>query len=227
VPTAGSFTTTGRLALGTALLALCGLVFWSSITAGISDFDATQAAFVVNSHLEQNRPLDIPTLERAQEGLEDAIRWNRINGVAYRNLALVHQMRLSLPWRDLAERDRHLNEGLTAAARAVAEQPTSGFAYSIFAAAKHLRGEHDAAFRRALALAAHYSPWEPGVQVNVIDTGLRAWIDLDEPTKDVVRQTIGRALESQPEQAIAALKARRDILPGCPALRVRIPGICA
>lgn len=220
-------TTASRLALGMALLIVCTITFWYSLTTGISDFKATEAAYVVNARIEQNRPLDGTTLDRSQEALQEAIRWNPRNGAAYRNLALVHQMRLSLPWRDLAERDRHLNEGLAAATQAIAEQPTSGFAYSIFATAKHLRGEHDAAFRRALALAAQYSPWEPGVQINVIDTGLRSWIDLDEPTRGVVRQTIRRALELQPEESMTALKARRDILPGCSALQLRIPGICA
>lgn len=227
VPRLNTLPLAGRLLVGLVLLACCGFAVWNSAMAGISDLNATEAGYLVNLRIEQNRPIDVATLDRAQAALETAIEWNPQNGVAYRNLALVHQMRLSLPLRDLVERDRHLNASVAAAARAVALQPTSGYNYSVYAIAKLLRGERDASFRQSLALAAKYGPWEPGVQVNIIDTGLRAWIDLDASARDVVRQTIGRALQSQPEKAAAALQARRAWLPDCKELGARIPALCA
>lgn len=198
-----------------------------SACAGLSDFDVLQAEHLVKLRIEQKQPLDIDTLESASVLLESAVAWNRDNGAAHQNLALVHGMRLALPLRGLVERDEHLNAGLGAALKAISLRPTSGFAYSVYAMAKQMRGDRDATFRQALARAAKYGPWEPGVQSNIIDVGLRAWDVLDEPTRDVVRHTITRALQTQPEETQAFLQARKTLLPRCEDLRVHIAGLCA
>lgn len=216
-----------RWTLGLVLLLGCLYIIWQSSCAGLSDFDVLQAENLVNSRIEKRLPLDMATLERARVLLESAIVKNANNGAAYQNLALVHEMRVALPWRDLVERDEHLNAALSAALTAVSLRPTSGFAYSVYALAKQMRGEHDAAFRHALARAAKYGPWEPGVQSNIIDVGLRSWDALDEPARDVVRGTITRALQTQPNEIKVFLQARRALLPQCEELRVHIAGLCA
>jgi Flp pilus assembly protein TadD len=209
------------------LMACCAWLMWRSACAGWSDFSALEAEYLVNSRAQANQAVDLATIERARSLLESALASNPDNGAAHQNLAILYQMRLALPWSDLVERDRYLNTGLAHARRAVALRPTSGYAYSVYAIAKQLRGERDAGFRLALSHAAKYGPWEPGVQNNIMDVGLLAWNTLDEPSREVVRQTIGRALQSQPENAKTFLQARRSLLPACGELKVRLAGICA
>jgi len=227
VPHSSKLPIHARWVAGLALLLCCAWIIWHSACAGLSDLEVQQAGQLINARIEQQRPLDIDTIEKARVLLESAISRNPDNGAAYQNLALMHQMRLALPWRDLLERDEHLNAGLNAALKAVSLRPTSGYAYSVYAMAKQLRGERDSAFRQALARAAKYGPWEPGVQSNIIDTGFRAWDVLDEPTRDIVRNTITRALRTQPTEAKAYLQAQKALLPRCIDLRLHVPGLCA
>jgi hypothetical protein len=227
VPHSSKLPIRARWVVGLALLLCCAWIIWHSACAGLSDLEVQQAGQLVNSRIEQKQPIDVDTLENARVLLESAIARNPDNGAAYQNLAIVHRLRLALPWRDLAERDEHLDAGLSTALKAVSLRPTSGYAYSVYAMAKQMRGERDNAFRQALARAAKYGPWEPGVQTNIIDAGFRTWDVLDEPMRDIVRHTVTRALQTQPDEAKAFLQAQKALLPRCEELRLHLTGLCA
>ena len=165
-------------------------------------------------------------MNNARALLETALGWNPANSSAHENLALVHRMRLGLPNLNLAERQDALDLALKHILRATALRPTSGYAYSLAAQIKQLRGERDDLFFKALMMAVKYGPWEPGVQENVIETGSRAWDALRPAERDAVRQTILRALQVRPEETRAFLLARRWILPNCEELAIKLPDLC-
>ena len=197
-----------------------------AICFGVSDFNSLEAQYAVNSRIKQHVPIDAATLQKARETLESSLAWNPRNSSAHENIALVHRMRLGLPYLSLADRQEALDLALKHILRSAELRPTSGYTYSIVAQVKQLRGERDAIFHKALSQAVQYGPWEPGVQDNVMEVGARAWDILTERERDAVRQTIRRALEVRPDETKDFLIARRWILPNCADLKVRIPDIC-
>ena len=215
-----------RWVIAVALLCCCAWVTYCAGQSGWADFNALEAEQSINMRIRFGLPIDRSALEHAQASLEIAIAHNPGNGSAHENLSVVHRMIVGLPNLGFAERDQHLNAALAYALKAAEIRPTSGYAYSLVAVTKQMRGQRDAIFRKALAKAASFGPWEPGVQNNIIEAGSQGWETLDDATRDVVRQTVVRALQAYPEQAATFLLARRWMLPNCESLGVSIPGLC-
>lgn len=73
-------------------------------------------------------------------------------------------------------------------AEAVVAMPSSGYAWANLAWVKYQLGEIDARFFGALEQAARLGPWEPEVQVAVVDLGFAAWDEMPASLRATVRQ---------------------------------------
>jgi hypothetical protein len=198
-----------------------------ALHAGWSDVNALQAQQAFNARIRTGQTMDAATLARARGLLEIALEWNPDNAFAVESMSLMHQLGAQLPGVGYLERQQHLDSALAYALRDVALRPTSGYAYSLVAVAKLMRGQRDSTYRKALFWAAHYAPWEPRVQQSIIEAGSEGWESLDEASRELVRQSVTRALQAYPDESVAFLLAHRWQLPNCEDLRVAIPRLCA
>jgi hypothetical protein len=95
--------------------------------------------------------------------------------------------------------------------RAVAYRPTSGRAYGAVAGIKFALGDLDSEFSASLLQAHRRGPWDPQLQLLVIELGLASWQALP----DENRQMLGAAIRAQAQWKLANQK------PGLTALLSR------
>lgn len=62
--------------------------------------------------------------------------------------------------------------------------------------------EYDDEMDKALQNAAHYGPWFKHNQQTILKVGYQSWIYLDETTREVVNETLERAIKIQPHKTI-------------------------
>lgn len=70
------------------------------------------------------------------------------------------------------------------------QQPTSGHAWVNFALTKHRLGEIDSGLSLALQQALHRAPWDPKIQLLVIEIGLASWQAQSADMQQILRQAI-------------------------------------
>ena len=77
-------------------------------------------------------------------------------------------------------------------------------------------GQVDREFKQALNRSAELGPWEPRVQLQVVDSGLRYWGKLGSAERAVVQQKVLDALKVQPRDVFVIVKAygRPDLVCG-------------
>ena len=82
--------------------------------------------------------------------------------------------------------------------------------------AKDKLGQADMEFNIALQNSAALGPWEPRVQLQVVDSGLRYWGKLGSTERELVQQKVLDALKMQPRKVFAIVKAygRPDLVCG-------------
>lgn len=112
--------------------------------------------------------------------------------------------------------------------RALAQRPTSAFAWANLALARfHMRQADDsllAALRHADALA----PWEPPVQHRVLWVGLNLWDRLDAPHRAAMLATLERALHRDPRRTAEIAHSTNRLQAACasPGLGSRVQALC-
>lgn len=185
-----------------ALGALLLYLIFSAIRIGTADFLSIQAADAAK--------------EPSPSALADAARklaWaqrltpddpNRLEETA--SLAM---RRASLAGDDRAARQAALQPGLVHARRAVELRPAYAYGWAILLKLKHRLGEYDAEFHRALAATMRLGPWEPGLQILVVDAGLSAWPTLSGEEQVAVMACYLRGLHRQ-EEAMAGLLRKHN-----------------
>jgi hypothetical protein len=77
-------------------------------------------------------------------------------------------------------------------------------------------GQVDIEFNHALRRSAETGPWEPWVQLQLIDSGLRHWSSLGRAEQTLVRHQVSSALKVRPRQVFAVIKnyGRPDLICG-------------
>jgi hypothetical protein len=113
--------------------------------------------------------------------------------------------------------------------RAISDRPLWPYSWVNLLAAKDELGQVDPEFSMALNRAAELGPWEPGVQLQVVDSGLRYWDRLPGPGRAVVQQKALDALMTQPRQLFALVKdyGRPDLVCGVQDTHAQIRRWCA
>jgi hypothetical protein len=89
-------------------------------------------------------------------------------------------------------------------------------------------GQVDIEFNSALTRSAELGPWEPRVQLQVVDSGLRYWSRLGGAERLVVQQKVLDALKVQPRNVFAIVRdyGRADLVCGMENTYVQIKRWC-
>ena len=90
-------------------------------------------------------------------------------------------------------------------------------------------GQVDLEFTKALNRSAELGPWEPRVQMQVVESGLRNWSKLGSAERAVVQQKVLDALRKQPRGVFTVVKnyGRPDLICDVEGIRVQIRKWCA
>ena len=100
--------------------------------------------------------------------------------------------------------------------QSLAVRPLWPYGWVNLLAAKDKLGQVDMEFNHALRRSAETGPWEPWVQLQFIDSGLRHWGRLGRAEQALVRQQVSSALKVRPRQVFAVIKnyGRPDLICG-------------
>ena len=82
--------------------------------------------------------------------------------------------------------------------RALSVRPLWPYSWANLLATKDKQGQVDMEFNKALKTSAELGPWEPRVQLRVIQSGLRHWSELGAAEQRLVQGKIDDALKRQP-----------------------------
>ena len=181
-----------RLLSVVAALILCGLAY-TAASWGLADVFATQprrAMWLWDSGKAVPGPADVQAVRGA---LESALRLKPGDPGIKEDLGRAHLWAAAqvLPPAQVAQQRETALAYFRAAVR---ERPVSSYAWAAVAAAKWKMRDRDTEFEHALREAARLGPWEPAVQLALVDVGLQSWEGLSEEAQRVVLTSVGRAL---------------------------------
>ena len=112
--------------------------------------------------------------------------------------------------------------------RSLSGRPLWPYSWAKLLSVKDKLGELDSEFNEAMHRAVETGPWEPGVQIHVLDSGLRHWGRLGDTERNLVRTTVAQALEVQPRNVFAMVRnhGRPDLVCGAKAEYAHIKRWC-
>jgi hypothetical protein len=124
-----------------------------------------------------------------------------------------------LPAGDSVAKD-YARQGLEYHREAARLRPSASHSWANIALLKARLPEPDAEYESALGNAALLGPWEPDVQLAVLEAGLAHWSRLAPPAQAAVRETVARALAWQDAQvfALARRMGRLEVLCAMPGI---------
>lgn len=105
-----------------------------------------------------------------------------------------------------AERRLLLESAAANFRRALAVRPLWPYSWVNLLITKDKLGLVDLEFNTALRRSAELGPWEPRVQLQVINSGLRYWSELQNAERVLVRSQVLHALTVQPREVFAIVK---------------------
>ena len=195
-----------------ALIALLLLLAYKAGTEGLSNFYAQSAHMEIERWSKPGYVTRSDESARVMQYLARSIEYSPRNPWPLEEMGTL-QLRVMNAARDaqLAEtaaRSANLNFR-----QALAERPTSPFAWANFALSKLYLGEQDDALFRALARAEELGPWEPQVQQSVVFVGLAVWHRLDAAQQAAVVRAMRRGAKRNPARMaeIAMAFSRIDL----------------
>ena len=112
--------------------------------------------------------------------------------------------------------------------QALTVRPLWPYSWVNLLSTKDKLGQVDMEFNEALNRSAELGPWEPRVQLQVVESGLRYWSRLGSAERAVVQQKVLDALKVQPREVFVTVKdyGRADLLCGVRDTYVQIMKWC-
>lgn len=128
-----------------------------------------------------------------------------------------------------AERRELLESAAGDFRQALTVRPLWPYSWVNLLSVKDKLGQVDGEFNMALTRCAELGPWEPRVQLQVVDSGLRYWSRLGGAERQLVQQKVLDALKVQPRNVFAIVKdyGRADLVCGKENAYVQIKRWCA
>jgi hypothetical protein len=113
-----------------------------------------------------------------------------------------------------AEHRRLLESAAEDFRRALSSRPLWPYSWVNLLSTKDKLGQVDMEFNNALSRAAELGPWEPRVQLQVVDSGLRYWNRLGSAERELVQQKVLDGLKVQPRGVFAIVRdyGRADLV---------------
>jgi len=127
------------------------------------------------------------------------------------------------------ERRVLLESAATNFRQALTVRPLWPYTWANLLYTKDKLGQVDLEFNKALNRSAELGPWEPRVQMQVLESGLRNWSKLGSAERAVVQQKVLDALRKQPRAVFTVIKdyGRPDLICDVEGIRVQIRKWCA
>jgi hypothetical protein len=210
--------------LGAAAL---GLGIYSAALRGLADTHYTNARLMLANSVAGKRAARPEELSIAQASVRQALEFEPSNPMFVEQSARLQELRaLGLPARDPGIRDG-LRQSLAQYREAAAMRPGSPYVWASIAMLKVRLNDMDAEFYGALERAGRLGPWEPQVQIAMIDVGLATWPWLARAGREWVLGALERGLKRQ-EAEIRRIAAVHGTLPQvCADAKTPAPRIAA
>lgn len=194
--------------------ALVLFVIYSAIRVGTSDFLCSRAL----ARMEQSS-FAASQDDGSVAGMLNAARLIAPeNPDVYESMARLEAMRASS---DNAEaRDAALRRGLVLARHAILLRPVSPYSWNQLLWFKNALGEYDGEFRRSLDATLKLGPWEPVLQVDVAEIGMKSWPLLSGQERVMVEEDVMRGMKHQAKEMRSIVRQHwpdctGDDLSGC------------
>lgn len=203
-----------RLIAGGAVLAALAALSALAIPRGLADLSAFEARSLIQGWELTRRSPSTAHWTRARARLSDARTLDPGQPEYADETGRLYLARaLQLPPGETLARD-YARQGLDYHRQAVRLRPGASQSWASIALLKAQLPETDAEFEAALRNAALLGPWEPGVQLAVVDAGLAHWARLSPAARAAVRDTTARALRWQDAEilALARRAGRLDVV---------------
>jgi hypothetical protein len=178
----------GLLAL--ALLAVLSVVACLSAQRGLAEVIAQQPRYEIERWRSGELAADAPRLDAMQAALNEARNLDPRNPRLLEELALFRAERVDGRYNHNPEVREARQESLAWFRQVLEQRPTSGHAWFNVALMKFRLDAIDQEFSQSLQQAIRRSPWEPKVQLRVIELGLANWQGLAAPLRETLKQAI-------------------------------------
>ena len=183
------------LALPAAAILIAGM--HAAAVRGLADAHYTNARLMLSEGTPANRAPRPELLSTALASVREALSLEPSNPHFVEQSARLRELRaLGLRPRDAALREG-LRQSLAQYREAAAMRPGSPYVWASIAMLKVRLNDMDFEFYGALERAGRLGPWEPQVQIAMIDVGLATWAWLARPGRDLVRGALERGLLRQ------------------------------
>lgn len=213
------------LFVGGALL--CAGIYAATMR-GLADVEYTQARLLVPLPAPGKPAPGAEHVPGALAHLREAIRLEPDNPHFVEQFARMHELAaLSLEPSDPAIR-QELRQAAAAFRLAARQRPGSPYVWTDLARIKLRLDDMNFEFYGALDRARRLGPWEPAVQLGIVDMGLAAWPYLASPAKDWVVAALDRALLREEAEVRRIAKAHGTLAGACllAEARSRLAAFC-
>jgi hypothetical protein len=181
------------LLIAVAGVLLCAGIY-SATLRGLADAEYTQARLLVGLAAPGAPAPRAERVSGALAHLGEALRLEPDNPHFVEQFARMHELQaIALAAGDPAARQA-LRQSAAAFRLAARIRPGSPYVWADLARVKLRLDDMDFEFYGALERAARLGPWEPAVQLAIVDIGLAAWSLLAAPARDWVVGALDRAL---------------------------------
>jgi hypothetical protein len=213
------------VALPAAAILIAGM--YVAAVRGLADAHYTKARLTLAEGTPANASPRPEVLASAQDSMRQALELEPSNPHFVEQSARLQELRaLGLQQRDPALREE-LRQSLAQYRNAAAMRPGSPYVWASIAMLKARLNDMDFEFYGALERAGRLGPWEPQVQVAMVDVGLATWAWLARPGRDLVLGALERGLLRQAAE-IRRIAAIHGSLPQvCAEAGARLPRTAA
>ena len=208
-----------------AALLVAGM--YSAALCGLADAHYTSARLTLAEGTPARGAPHAEAVVSALASVRQALALEPSNPHFVEHSARLHELRaLGRQPRDPAMRD-DLRQSLAQFHEAAVMRPGSPYVWASIAMLKVRLNDMDVEFYGALERAGRLGPWEPQVQIAMIDIGLAAWARLARPGKDLVLGALERGLLHQAPE-VRRIAAAHGTLPRvCTEGLDRLPRLAA
>ena len=167
-------------------------------------------------------------VETARRRVQRALQWFPANP-DYLDLAgQLRELSANQPGVVGAERRALLHAAADYYRRAISVRPLWPYSWASLLGVKDRLGEVDGEFHLALARSDELGPWEPQVQLQLLEAGLRHWDELGQGPRARVQRKLAAAVTVQPREVFALVRGfgRADLLCAIASGQPQIEAYC-
>jgi hypothetical protein len=201
---------------------------YSATMRGLADAEYTQARLLVGMPGPGKPAPKAENVPGAQAHLREALRLEPDNPHFVEQFARTYELTALGLDRNDPEAYQALRQSAAALRLAARMRPASPYVWADLALVKLRLDDMDYEFYGALQRAGRLGPWEPAVQLALVDMGLAVWWLLATPAKEWVVAALDRALLREQNEVRRLAKAHGTLPAVCafPGTPPRLAAFC-